>query len=363
MNISDVYSSIQKQLNRRLPFVIYRKAGSLEVKSILQKDDMLYKAADHTKSGFVFAPFDSKWDAILMPSEESVHLTTRYSRKQQQEIQPHVDKTILLQDDAIAKANHENLVHQGIKTIQSGSLQKVVLSRKEEISLSGGIDGLQLFDRLLQSYPNAFVYYWFHPKVGTWLGATPETLLKIKDQTLATMALAGTQPYQKNKQVVWKSKEIEEQQMVAQFISRELSNKVKTITTSETYTHRAGSLLHLRTDITANLDIQKFNLQDILTVLHPTPAVCGVPKKEAMDFIKKQEGYDRKFYTGFLGEYTIKNNRLSSADLFVNLRCMEVKNDLAFLYVGGGITKDSIVEKEWEETVNKTATMKKVLFV
>ena len=80
-------------------------------------------------------------------------------------------------------------------------------------------------------------------------------------------------------------------------------------------------------------------------------------------FILENENYNREYYTGFLGELnkkSIKKKKLKS-DLYVNLRCMQIKNQQAFIYMGCGITKDSNPEKEWEESVNKSMTMKKIL--
>ena len=103
-------------------------------------------------------------------------------------------------------------------------------------------------------------------------------------------------------------------------------------------------------------------MKEIVQLLHPTPAVCGLPKEIAKEFIIENEPYDRGFYTGFLGELNCSfTNKKASSDLFVNLRCMEIKNSQAHLYMGCGITKDSIPEKEWEESVNKSMTMKMVL--
>ena len=90
--------------------------------------------------------------------------------------------------------------------------------------------------------------------------------------------------------------------------------------------------------------------------MHPTPAVCGFPKKESKDFILKNERYDRAFYTGFLGELN-----MSTSELYVNLRCMEIEKESIHIYVGGGITKESDPEKEWNETVAKSKTIKGVL--
>jgi isochorismate synthase len=94
-----------------------------------------------------------------------------------------------------------------------------------------------------------------------------------------------------------------------------------------------------------------------LQLLHPTPAVCGLPKDKSKAFILDNENYDRTFYTGFLGELNVEDQ----TDLFVNLRCMEISGSQAHLYMGCGITKESIPEKEWEESCNKSATMKRVL--
>ena len=102
--------------------------------------------------------------------------------------------------------------------------------------------------------------------------------------------------------------------------------------------------------------------------MHPTPAVCGLPKDQAKAFIVENEKYDRGFYTGYLGELNSSFGTDSgSSDLFVNLRCMQIdldknkNNTPVYLYMGCGITKDSIPEKEWSESSNKSTTMKKVL--
>ena len=91
--------------------------------------------------------------------------------------------------------------------------------------------------------------------------------------------------------------------------------------------------------------------------MHPTPAVCGLPKQSAKDFILQNENYNRDFYTGFLGEINI----LNKTDLFVNLRCIQIVDNIAYIYIGCGITKDSIPDKEFLETVNKSITMKRVI--
>jgi isochorismate synthase len=213
--------------------------------------------------------------------------------------------------------------------------------------------------------------------VGLWLGATPETLLRTSGNRLSTMALAGTQPYINSTNVAWGTKEQEEQQMVVDYIVDSLKTSAKNIVASETMTVKAGNLLHLKTQITAKLESSN-PMKLLIKSLHPTPAICGLPRENAKQFILDNENYKRAYYTGFLGELNIKetfsrnrnkrnieNSAYSSVktvtNLFVNLRCMQVINGKASIYVGGGITKDSIPESEWEETINKTNTMKKVL--
>ena len=196
------------------------------------------------------------------------------------------------------------------------------------------------------------------------------------------MALAGTQQFNGNTEVEWGEKEKQEQQFVTDSILENLEKAGVSqggMETSEAYTAKAGNLLHLRTDISGRFSASGVNLEKLLYALHPTPAVCGLPKEKAKNFILSEENYDREFYTGFLGELNLQSSRSRSSNrrnvenlayrtvkketaLFVNLRCMKLSGGTAEIFIGGGITKDSNPEAEWEETVNKSQTMKKVLF-
>ena len=186
------------------------------------------------------------------------------------------------------------------------------------------------------------------------MGATPEQLVKINQSQFETVALAGTQLYSEN--VIWATKEIEEQQFVTDYIVTKVKDKVNNLIVSDAKTVKAGNLAHLKSFISGELTTD-FQANDLIKALHPTPAVCGLPKEKAIDFILKNEDYNRKYYAGFLGEFN-KNNQ---TDLFVNLRCLEVENDVVNIYVGCGITKDSNPEKEFIETENKSMTMRNVL--
>ena len=191
------------------------------------------------------------------------------------------------------------------------------------------------------------------------------------------MALAGTQAFKGTMEVFWGHKEKEEQAIVTKAIVENLEASVETLSLSGPMTVKAGNLLHLKTTISGNL--KNAGLALLLNSLHPTPAVCGFPRQVAKEFILQNEGYDRTFYTGYLGELNlqetktrntnrknVENNAYGSvkkvSNLFVSLRCMQMtKEQEAVLYIGGGITKDSNPEAEWQETVQKAKTMKQIL--
>ena len=341
-----IFNRITEKLEENLPFVVYRKPNKKEVLAFFQKDANLNETSTFSDEGFVFAPFDSNEKAVLIPKEKS-----EYFKEYLKEFSS-LNSINDITDDLSSKENHINLITSGIKAIKSGAFKKVVLSRKEKVDVND-FDVLSSFKKLLIAYPNAFVYLWFHPKVGLWLGATPETLIKIKGDAFETMSLAGTQEFKGNVDVMWKPKELFEQQLVTDYVLDKLKPICNGVEADEVKTIKAGNLLHLKTQIKGVFSSKPV---DLIKVLHPTPAVCGFPKDETKEFIINNENYNREYYTGFLGELNLPNS-----ELFVNLRCFQVIDKRIFIYVGGGITKDSNPEKEWEETVAKTKTVKKVL--
>ncbi|WP_282018364.1 chorismate-binding protein [Salegentibacter mishustinae] len=379
MNSEDFFTKLETQIQNGNPFVAYRNPNDKNglTKALLQDSDKVYRTCVFNESGFVFAPFEDENNAFFIPSENAESITTKYAADKDSEVKKENQDFPPAYTNAEAKIQHEKLVQQGIKAIQKGEFKKVVLSRNEDVQTQ--LEALGIFKNLLKKYETAFVYYWFHPETGIWLGATPETLLKVERDKFKTMSLAGTQSFQGTSNVNWGEKEIEEQQIVTDSILENLQDKVSgTIHRSEPYTTKAGNLLHLQTDIQGILDSEKSNLKSLILALHPTPAVCGLPKKNAKEFILKNEGYDREFYSGFLGEMNMKkeikrnSNRrnqenqayasiLKQTSLFVNLRCMKLEAGKARLFIGGGITKDSNPADEWQETVNKSHTIKSVL--
>lgn len=351
----DFFIKVKQQEAQKLPFVIYRKPYKTEVRGFFQKNDHLYFAETLDETGFVFAPFNGN-QMILIPKNQSVVWEADVTSLEECQSNT-VEQTENKQD----KERFEQLIQKALMTIQKGDLKKVVLSRKEILDIAD-FDVVAVFTKLIQRFPTVFCYCWYHPKIGLWIGATPERLLKASRKKFCTMALAGTQNFEGKNDVIWESKEIEEQQFVTDFILENLKDLTSEVSISSPYTVQAGNVLHIKTDIEGIVN-KTSKLNQVVSVLHPTPAVCGLPKQAAKDFILENEGYDREYYTGFLGELNKKDfaEKKQKSDLFVNLRCMQIKDKQAHLYVGCGITKESIPEKEWKESVNKSMTIKSVL--
>lgn len=337
---------IYQSENEQLPFVAFRFPNEKELHFICQNNDTLYPI-DWQDKGFVIHSFTGD-KAYLLRTEN--HFVTEFIPKennfyQKKNIQPNFPKFI-------------PLVEKAIKSIQIGDFQKVVLS--ERYSVETSISSLSVyFERLINSYPSAFCYVFYHPKIGKWAAATPEILLKINQNKLETMSLAGTQKISEGVLPSWKEKEKEEQKIVTTTIVTKLQQFVKNLVISELKTIRAGNLWHLCTNILGDVeDISSVN--QIVKALHPTPAVCGEPTEKAQQFILQNETYNREFYTGFCG--LINFPAMNTFSVFVNLRCMQLLENKAYIYVGGGITQNSNPEFEQKEIQNKAQTMLKILF-
>lgn len=338
----------QRSIVNKQPFVLYVKPSETVLNGWFQKSTDLI--AFKEQEGFVFAGFNAA-NSIVFPLIDSDVFKEEFDFET-----PINSLQIEITADEKAQNQFQNLVEQAVAEIQKGAFEKVVLSRKIEINQA--VDLIQSYQNTVQKYPTAFRYLWFHPEVGLWMGATPEQLVKIKAKKLETVALAGTQVYAAG--IQWQEKERVEQQLVTDYIQNSVEKLVQSLHVSEPYTHQAGHLAHLKTNITGVL-LPNISDLDVIRVLHPTSAICGMPLKVAQDFINAKEGYDRKYYAGYLGEFKIQNQ----TNLFVNLRCCEFVNCTINLnnqckvniYTGCGITKDSEAYKEFVETENKAKTI------
>lgn len=301
----------------------------------------VYEHAINGEVGFVFTAFNKK---------SKVSFTV--AQTEDESFEPHLREDILKPHN-LQKEQYLNLLQRTIAHIKEEQLGKIVVSRAAYYLQP--INPVSVFKKLVKAYPSACVYLLTHPKAGTWMGATPELLLKSEDEAVSSMSLAGTR--KKGEESGFTDKEVHEQQMVTDFIySIFLDNPNLTgITKNDPQLHEAGNLVHFKTEIKAQLQ-RGFQVLPFVKQLHPTPAVAGFPRMKALEFIAGHEGYDREFYAGFFG---LKGRY--DFQFFVNLRCMQIFDNSVVLYAGGGITKDSDPTAEWEETEDKLQTLLKVL--
>lgn len=231
-------------------------------------------------------------------------------------------------------------------------VEKAVYSRVKRIPFDAK-KAVEAFERACSEYPNACCYLVSSELFGTWLGATPELLLRADEGILTTMALAGTRKSESEQP--WEEKELEEHQFVIDAIVDALQRSdCYDIDVEVTIEKQAGPVKHLYTPITAVGSAE--SAWALAMDLHPTPAVCGTPRIAALDLIHSREMHHRDLYTGLFGWVDEHQT-----ELYVNLRCAQLFENDAFLYVGGGYTAASIPDLEWEETENKAKTLMKVL--
>lgn len=266
------------------------------------------------------------------------------------------------------EADFKTAVQRAVEAIQAGQFQKVVLSRTKTVALPASFNVIAAFHQLCDAYPNAFVSAVSLPDEGAvWLGATPETLVSVDAAgVFRTVSLAGTQSaYDAAGNLIapvdarWSHKEIEEQALVSRYIIECFKKiRLREYVENGPKTVQAGNLHHLRSDFTVDTEAVAFPQLGtvMLELLHPTSAVCGTPKAPALEFIHRHEGYDRDWYSGFLGPVNVGGE----SHLFVNLRTMKIEADRATLYAGAGITEDSVPDREWRETELKCQTLLKV---
>lgn len=233
--------------------------------------------------------------------------------------------------------------------IAEGGLRKAVLSRVLSTPLNSG-HLVDLFASALATHPEAFVVLMHTSEHGTWMGISPERLLVAQDDRVRVDALAGTRALDRSAEP-WGQKEQEEQELVTSDVLNTFVHlHLKEVQLHGPETIDAGGVQHLRSIVEA--DLEDVPLADVLIAMHPTPAVCGSPRETARDLIRELEGHERRLYTGFWGPWSADG----TTELFVNLRCLQVFDGKALLYVGAGITAGSDAELEWSETAHKART-------
>ncbi|MDR0536919.1 MAG: chorismate-binding protein [Tannerellaceae bacterium] len=299
------------------------------------------------QNGYVFAPFaiSDKCPCVLLrnlheetypcPCSESIPAYYRIHAQEPVRSQPTEDY------------RHRFAVFMA--ALERGEFRKIVLSRKQIVE-NNDCPAISTFLSACRYYPGLYVYIYSSVVAGRWMGCTPELLLAGDCLSMHTIALAATRRVGDNSE--WSEKEMMEQSLVVEHIKAQLDSLRLDYIMQGPYPLDAGHLTHLRTDFRFKLS-DNDHLGNILQALHPTPAVSGSPQKTAVPFILSNEGYERRYYSGFIGRL----EPAGRSDVFVNLRCINIEQENISLYAGGGILPTSVLEAEWQETEEKIRTI------
>lgn len=237
-----------------------------------------------------------------------------------------------------------------------GRLDKAVLSREITLEAASEIDITGVLRRLEASAPESTIFA-FTRGPRTFIGATPERLVRLRGHELRTMAMAGSAPRALDPteddaladQLLASDKEREEHEVVVQMLREALAPvAVELDIPRRPEVVRFRHVQHLLTPISGRLTDDG----DVLTLverLHPTPAVGGTPRELALELIAEEEPHERGWYAGPLGWI----GRDGDGEFVVALRSGVIAGAQATLYAGCGIVADSDPEREWDESSAK----------
>lgn len=358
----DACSSLDALIAADRNFAVYRIPGEEFPRWVLQNSgpaSLCHRAEDlNALKGFVIAPFriDRTQPVVLIRPDATGRFIL--GEEPEKEVTPAGHLPAANEADVAGNALYQRCFRAFTAPLLHGELDKLVLSRREELRRPADFSPGRAFVRACRRYTHSYVYLCHTPRTGTWLGSTPEIILSGKEGAWQTVALAGTQPFAKGMRLeAWDAKNRREQQIVAAYIRDQLATLGIGAEENGPYPAKAGELAHLKSDFRFTLRGEP-RLGDLLALLHPTPAVCGLPKEKAYRFILDNEGYERSYYSGFIGWMDPEGQ----TDLYVNLRCTHIGAASFTLYAGGGLLASSQLEEEWQETEDKLQTMKAILY-
>lgn len=357
MTCEDLSRRIGLLIKGQAAFAAYRVPGETGIHSIRQNgEESPSSFTDITtlngRKGFVIAPFHpvEECPAVLINGTPEVWEYDGSGEPSRKEPEPSAVRMV-------ASGEYAGCFARFMQHLRDGGFQKLVLSKQYIIRQSAEFPLAEAFLKACRRYPRSYVYLCYSPQTGVWLGCTPEILLSGEDNEWHTVALAGTRIHTEGVEPQWDEKNIQEQRYVADYVRSQLRSINVEAKEEGPYPAHAGGLVHLKTDFSFPLP-DTGRLGDVLQLLHPTPAVCGLPKVEAYRFILENENHDRRYYAGFIGEI----NPCGKTLLYVNLRCMQVMPEQLVLYAGSGLLPSSTFQDEWQETEDKLSVMKAVVY-
>jgi salicylate biosynthesis isochorismate synthase len=240
---------------------------------------------------------------------------------------------------------------QALAEIEGGRLKKLVLARTLQVVAHNAFDARRILRRLEAHNHQSVTFLYTGTDGSHFVGATPETLCRSDGRYFYSQALAGTAK-RVEPEALHSKKNIAEHQAVVDAVTATLGRHSRSVSVpSAPEVLTIGNLLHLSTSISAQLNADAIAI-DVAKNLHPTPAVAGTPRSEAVNFLRGAEPFARGWYGGVVGHRSAQ-----AIDLRVGLRAAHVQCESAALFVGAGLVQGSTVESEWAETEAKARVM------
>lgn len=269
--------------------------------------------------------------------------------------------TRLTIDDGGGRQEWMGAVRRALARIAAGPLAKVVLAREVVVEGDRPFDRRLVLDRLRAADPGNFVY-----AVGHFVGASPELLLRRRGATVMSQPMAGSAPRGATaadddrlvSELATSAKEAEEHALVVGAVRAALEPVCREVVAgSRPEAVRLATVTHLATTVGGRLHEPAPSALALAGLLHPTPAVAGLPRAEALAAIADLESFDRGLYAGPVGWVDGRGD----GDWAVALRCARLDGRRAHLVAGAGIVADSDPGAEWLETEAKLEPMLRAL--
>lgn len=252
-------------------------------------------------------------------------------------------------DKSTSSEKYMHWVQTCIDNIQAAKYTKLVAAQYQvEEWDSSSMNWQELFTKLIHQLPDTYVYL-FYIDNEIWIGASPELIGILENNTFKTISLAGT----KNEDE-FTSKEIDEQTIVTQYIESGFNKNYPNYTQLKKVLSY-GNIKHLADEFVFQVD-GHFDFENAIHAIHPSPALVGYPKEKSIEFIQANEPIQRNIYTGLVS-FTAENMKFS----FATIRCACISANQIRFYAGAGITKDSSPIEEWKETLGKINVLKNIL--
>jgi len=305
---------------------------------------------------------DSSLDSLVTKLWAAYEKFLRFSYTS---VTPPASKHLVMSEEVGPIHGYRQRVTQALRRIEEGRYEKVVLARAVDQEFDRPFNPLITLNGLRKQYRECFAFSFENDRGQSFIGATPERLVSVRDRKLITEALAGSarrglsqeEDAARAAALLSSEKDLREHRHVVASIKRRLESlgiESRAAATPEVLA--LANVQHLRTPIEAKLEVEQ-HLLDVLAVLHPTPAVGGSPRESAVADIAELEPFTRGLYAGALGWFDHAGN----GEFCVGLRAGLVDGVRARLYAGAGIVAGSDPDTEWAETELKLSALRDAL--